>query len=100
MNLAQSNHQGLKGVHPMLPRALIIAGVVGMTLGASDAHAQDNPVVIMETSLGNITIELFQDKAPVSVENFLAYANDDFYKRHGLSPRDPGVHDPGRWDDG
>ena len=64
----------------MLPRALIIAAVVGMTLGASDGHAQDNPVVIMETSLGNITIELFQDEAPVSVENFLAYASDDFYK--------------------
>ena len=33
----------------------------------------------METSLGNITIELFQDKAPISVENFLTYVDDGFY---------------------
>ena len=50
-----------------------------MTLGASDSGAQDNPLVVMETSLGNITLELFQDRAPVSVENFLQYANDGFY---------------------
>jgi peptidyl-prolyl cis-trans isomerase B (cyclophilin B) len=38
-----------------------------------------NPVVIMETSLGAIRIELFADKAPVSVKNFLRYADDHFY---------------------
>ncbi len=41
--------------------------------------AQDNPVVVMETSKGTITIELFADKAPVSVENFLRYTDNDFY---------------------
>jgi peptidyl-prolyl cis-trans isomerase A (cyclophilin A) len=39
-----------------------------------------NPVVIIETSKGNITAELFKDKAPKSVENFLAYVNSGFYK--------------------
>ena len=60
-------------------RLLVAAGVAVMTLGASDSGAQDNPLVVMETSLGNITLELFQDRAPVSVENFLQYANDGFY---------------------
>ena len=65
----------------MLFRAFIVTGVFAtMTLTASDARAQDNPTVVMETSLGSITIELFQDKAPLSVENFLAYANDGFYE--------------------
>jgi len=41
--------------------------------------APGNPVVVMSTSLGDITLELFKDKAPVSVENFLRYANDGFY---------------------
>jgi len=41
--------------------------------------AQENPKVLMKTSMGDITIELFQDKAPVSVENFLSYVKDDFY---------------------
>ena len=38
-----------------------------------------NPVVVMKTSLGDITIELFQDKAPVTVKNFLEYVHSKFY---------------------
>ncbi len=45
----------------------------------SEAAEGGNPVVIMSTSKGDIKIELFKDKAPVTVENFLAYANDGFY---------------------
>ena len=48
-------------------------------VGSGRATAQDNPVVVMETTLGNITIELLQDRAPVTVENFLQYVNDGFY---------------------
>ena len=51
-----------------------------MTLSASSADAQENPVVVLETSLGNITIELLQADAPKSVENFLAYVADGFYE--------------------
>ncbi|MDR2893082.1 MAG: peptidylprolyl isomerase [Deltaproteobacteria bacterium] len=38
-----------------------------------------NPVVLLETSSGEILIELFSDKAPLSVENFLRYVDDGFY---------------------
>jgi len=38
-----------------------------------------NPTVVLETSMGDITVELFQDKAPKSVENFLGYVNAGFY---------------------
>lgn len=41
--------------------------------------APGNPVVVVETSAGPITIELFKDQAPVSVENFLQYVRDGFY---------------------
>jgi cyclophilin family peptidyl-prolyl cis-trans isomerase len=61
-------------------RMLVVAGAVVMTLGASQSAAQDNPTVVMETSLGNITIELFRDQAPIAVENFLQYANDGYYE--------------------
>jgi len=37
------------------------------------------PTVLMETSLGNVTIELFQKDAPISVKNFLSYVKDGFY---------------------
>ncbi|MBT0653724.1 peptidylprolyl isomerase [Geomobilimonas luticola] len=38
-----------------------------------------NPQVLMETSMGNVTIELFQDKAPISTRNFLSYVKDGYY---------------------
>lgn len=38
-----------------------------------------NPRVLMETSMGNVTIELFKDKAPISVKNFLSYVKDGYY---------------------
>ena len=57
-----------------------VVGMVGiMTSGAVGASAQDNPVVVMETTLGNITIELLADAAPITVENFVQYANDGFF---------------------
>jgi cyclophilin family peptidyl-prolyl cis-trans isomerase len=45
----------------------------------ADAPAPGNPVVVVSTSLGDITLELFKDRAPVSVENFLQYVTDGFY---------------------
>ncbi len=38
-----------------------------------------NPIVIMETSKGNIEIELYQEKAPITVANFLEYVDSNFY---------------------
>ncbi len=44
-------------------------------------HAAEsaNPIVVMETNKGNIRIELWADKAPITVANFLRYAEADFY---------------------
>jgi cyclophilin family peptidyl-prolyl cis-trans isomerase len=47
--------------------------------GQPPAPAAGNPVAVITTTLGEITVELFKDKAPVSVENFLHYARDGFY---------------------
>ncbi|MBU0937156.1 MAG: peptidyl-prolyl cis-trans isomerase [Spirochaetes bacterium] len=38
-----------------------------------------NPVARFETSAGNISIELFADKSPVTVENFVQYVKDGFF---------------------
>ena len=46
---------------------------------ATNAAANQNTTVVMETSEGNIEIELFADKAPISVSNFLAYVDSGFY---------------------
>ena len=47
---------------------------------ATAARAEGkNPMVLMSTSMGDIKIELNEEKAPVTVKNFLAYVNDKFY---------------------
>ncbi|MCA1684652.1 MAG: peptidyl-prolyl cis-trans isomerase [Planctomycetia bacterium] len=43
------------------------------------AAAADNPVVVLDTTLGAITIELDQARAPVTVDNFLKYVDSGFY---------------------
>ncbi|SCM72684.1 peptidylprolyl isomerase [Desulfovibrio sp. 86] len=39
----------------------------------------DNPTVLLETTSGDILIELFPDKAPKTVANFLQYVDEGFY---------------------
>jgi len=53
--------------------ALAVFGVVAAVARAA------NPVVVMETSMGPIKIELYEDKAPITVKNFLSYVDDKFY---------------------
>ena len=59
-------------------RALMAATVLLAAVGAGAAEG-GNPVVVMKTSMGDITIELDKAKAPISTENFLAYVNGKFY---------------------
>jgi len=40
---------------------------------------EKNPQVLMETSMGRVKIELFKEKAPISVRNFLSYVNEGFF---------------------
>jgi cyclophilin family peptidyl-prolyl cis-trans isomerase len=57
-----------------------LAGIlIGTMAMAAPAPQTKNPVVVLETSLGNIKIELFQDKAPITVQNFLQYVDDKHY---------------------
>jgi len=53
-----------------------------MSLSLSVAMAQqsvDNPQVTLHTNQGDIRLELYPQEAPVSVANFLQYANDGYY---------------------
>ena len=46
---------------------------------ATTLWAADNPRVLLNTSLGEIELELEAEKAPISVENFLGYVESGFY---------------------
>jgi len=46
---------------------------------ADEPKSDKNPIVEMKTSMGTIRIELFPEKAPFTVKNFLNYVDDKFY---------------------
>jgi len=65
--------------YPLL-LALAIGPLAVTSCEAADTKgAGGNPVVVVQTSMGTIKIELAQDKAPVTVKNFLGYVDDKFY---------------------
>jgi len=47
---------------------------------ASTTQAEENTIeVIMKTTQGDMTIELYPDKAPITVDNFLSYVDEKFF---------------------
>jgi cyclophilin family peptidyl-prolyl cis-trans isomerase len=56
---------------PLLCLALVPA--------CSTGPSGPNPVVVIDTSMGPVKIELFQDKAPITVKNFLEYVDSKHY---------------------
>jgi peptidyl-prolyl cis-trans isomerase A (cyclophilin A) len=77
----------------MLTRRILIALSLTASLGAA-AHAQDpapapspaptpaastNPKVVISTPQGDITVELFVEKAPITAKNFLKYVDRKLY---------------------
>ncbi len=63
-----------------MPKHLWFAFAAAGFFAASMAlQAAGNPQVLLKTSKGDITIELFQDKAPISVKNFLSYVDEKYY---------------------
>ena len=53
---------------------LLIAGAI-----AGEQEKKENPKVLIKTNLGDITVELFEKEAPITVKNFLSYVDSKFY---------------------
>ncbi len=64
---------------PWLTLAALFLLAAGAAAAAAPAAEAVHPTVVIKTSLGDITIELFPDKAPLTVQNFLAYVDAKFY---------------------
>lgn len=71
----------------VLGASLILGTLLGVAGAAEEkpatsadkAKEKGNPMVILTTSLGDIKIELYPDKAPVTVQNFLEYTKAGYY---------------------
>jgi cyclophilin family peptidyl-prolyl cis-trans isomerase len=62
-----------------MPKHLWFAFAAAGFFAASIALQAANPQILLKTSKGDITIELFQDKAPISAKNFLSYVDEKFF---------------------
>lgn len=67
-----------KNTQMKLKQLLLSIASLALALHIQAAQA-DNPKVKMETSKGTMVIELYPEKAPLSVANFLAYVNAGSY---------------------
>lgn len=56
-----------------------VSDAVADTVDSVSDDIDGNPVVVMETSMGTVEIELWADRAPISVENFLRYVDNGLY---------------------
>jgi len=63
-----------------MKRTISVAVILLMVSAALASCKKDNVYVEMDTSRGKITLELFTEKAPATVENFLKYADSTFYE--------------------
>lgn len=55
--------------------------IVALTCTGVNAMAQELPKVVIKTSLGQITVELYPEKAPKTVANFLRYVKSGYYNK-------------------
>ncbi len=70
-------------VFAMLPLVCLLTACDNSPKKMEKKSADDGPekttIVIMETSKGTVKIELYDDKAPITVQNFLEYVDDKHY---------------------
>ncbi|SEO69884.1 peptidylprolyl isomerase [Aquisalimonas asiatica] len=75
----------MQTVRTCVRRAMVMAAalIMGMATAAAVADESEREgeqdMVIFKTNYGDITLELYPEDAPVTVENFLQYVDDGFY---------------------
>lgn len=70
----------------LLPVGVVIAAILSLVFfpnfkgeTAMNESTADNPIVLLETTMGEIKIELDMQNAPDTSENFLAYVEDGYF---------------------
>lgn len=60
--------------------ALSAAVFLLVTHARADTKQKGHPMVVLTTSMGDIKLELYADKAPITVQNFLEYVKTGYYE--------------------
>jgi cyclophilin family peptidyl-prolyl cis-trans isomerase len=69
----------------LLPVGVVLAAILSLVFfpnikgGTTMNESTDNPIVVFETTMGQIKIELDMQNAPSTSENFLAYVDDGYF---------------------
>lgn len=63
----------------MLCISMLSVGCAENKPAAPQAPAKPNPIAVFQTSMGNFNVELYRDKAPNTVANFILLANKKFF---------------------
>ena len=63
----------------MLKTLLLSLSLLLAPLALAEETHTPNPLVVIKTSEGDITLRLFADKSPIAVQNFLTYVDEDHY---------------------
>lgn len=75
----------LRGVARVFPIVPVVSAIVlsvaasSHAAGSSEGPIEDNPRVKVNTSLGSFTVELDEQRAPITTGNFLRYVEQGFY---------------------
>jgi len=69
-----------KGRKPNMRKFIqVLAGLTALIVLSTAAVAQETPKALIETSMGEIHLELYPEQAPETVANFIEYANSGYY---------------------
>jgi len=71
---------------------ILISALVALSL--LTACADKRPNVVLQTEMGSIEIEVYQDKAPISAADFLYYVDNGLYDNEGFYRVVRGDNDP------
>lgn len=70
---------------PLINLSVVIAAILSLVIftttvkGEKNMNEETNPVVVIETTMGNISVELDAKNAPNTTANFLAYVEDGYF---------------------
>ena len=59
---------------------MVLLSTMALGIGCGDSGSSGNRIAVLETSMGTIKFELYEERAPVTTANFIQLAESNFYK--------------------